>query len=218
MGMLRVAVVDEIHLVGDGRRGAVLEALLTRLGAIMPRARLIGMSGTVPNIEQLAAWLNAEVFTSDWRPLPIDIHIHTYKPPRGRENADLERTMLAILAVGRALTAGGASIVFCGSRAGVEHCAVAFAEHDLPHEVPQLFALRAEHRLLADVLARGVGFHHAGLSRADRELVEGLYRDGLLRVLVATSTVAAGVNLPASQVIVRDVRVGHDFIGSAALL
>ena len=68
------------------------------------------------------------------------------------------------------------------------------------------------------MLARGVGFHHAGLSRADRELVEGLYRDGLLRVLVATSTVAAGVNLPASQVIVRDVRVGHDFIGSAALL
>jgi superfamily II DNA/RNA helicase len=218
MGRLRVAVVDEIHLVGDGRRGAVLEALLTRLGAIMPRARLIGMSGTVPNIEQLAAWLDAEVFTSDWRPLPIDIHIHTYKPPRGRENADQERTTFAVLAVGRALAAGGASIVFCGSRAGVEQCALAFAEHDLSHAVPQLVALRAEHRLLAEVLARGVGFHHAGLSRADRELVEGLYRDGLLRVLVATSTVAAGVNLPASQVVVRDVRVGHDFIGSAALL
>ena len=136
-GRLRVAVVDEIHLVGDGRRGAVLEALLTRLGALMPRARLIGMSGTVPNIEQLAAWLDAEVFTSDWRPLPIDIHIHTYKPPRGRENADLERTTFAVLAVGRALAAGGASIVFCGSRAGVEQCALAFAEHELPHEVPR---------------------------------------------------------------------------------
>lgn len=216
---LRVVVADEVHLVGEGRRGAVLEALLTRLGAMMPRARLIGMSGTVPNIDQLASWLDADVFSSDWRPMKIDLRIHAYKPPRGRVDDETERTTIAALAVRRALDTGGASIVFCGSRAGVERCALALAtEHDLPREAATLAAARAEHRLLGEVLAGGVGFHHAGLSSGDRALVEGLYRDGTLRVLVATSTVAAGVNLPASQVVVRDVRIGHDFISSSSLL
>jgi hypothetical protein len=216
---LRVVVVDEIHLVGEGRRGAVLEALLTRLGPLMPRARLLGMSGTVSNSDQLAAWLDAEVFTSDWRPLPIEIRIHPYKPPRGRETDEQERTTIAALAVGRALLLGGASIVFCGSRAGVERCALALAQdHDLPREGVSLAATRAEHPSLRETLLRGVGFHHAGLSQADRALVESLYRDGSVRVLVATTTVAAGVNLPASQVVVRDVRTGHDFIGSSQLL
>ena len=52
----------------------------------------------------------------------------------------------------------------------------------------------------------GIGFHHAGMTSEERRVVEEGYRAGTLLILVATSTVAAGVNLPAKRVILRSLR------------
>jgi hypothetical protein len=71
---------------------------------------------------------------------------------------------------------------------------------------------------LARALNGGVGFHHAGLPRDDRAQVEQLFRSGAIKVLVATSTVAAGVNLPARVVIVRDLTLGVDDVSAPELL
>lgn len=56
---------------------------------------------------------------------------------------------------------------------------------------------------LKETLSKGVAFHHAGLCQEDRYLVERLFRSAELPVLCATSTLAAGVNLPAHLVIVK---------------
>lgn len=53
----------------------------------------------------------------------------------------------------------------------------------------------------------GVGFHHAGMLRKDRNIVEKLFADGYIRILCATSTLAWGVNLPAYQVIIKGTDV-----------
>jgi helicase len=105
------------------------------------------------------------------------------------------RNGLAAQIVGDTVADGGAALVFCGSRKGVEGCAAHLVEPLGLLRGPsvggtQLPGLRA-------TLAQGVGFHHAGLSRQDRAVIERLFRAGEIKVLVATSTVAAGVNLPA---------------------
>ncbi|KAF1790440.1 P-loop containing nucleoside triphosphate hydrolase [Phytophthora cactorum] len=56
---------------------------------------------------------------------------------------------------------------------------------------------------LKDLLPYGFGIHHAGMKRQDRTLVENAFADGHLKVLVSTSTLAWGVNLPAHTVIIK---------------
>jgi pre-mRNA-splicing helicase BRR2 len=60
---------------------------------------------------------------------------------------------------------------------------------------------------LKDLLPYGFGIHHAGMSRADRTLVEDLFADGHIQVLVSTATLAWGVNLPAHTVIIKGTQV-----------
>ena len=245
---LRLVVVDEVHMIGDEGRGAGLEALLTRLRLRLPGARLLAMSATIPNAAEIATWLDANLYCSDWRPVPLVSTIHPYTSSGDRQADQEERTRIAAQLAGETVREGGAVLVFCGSRQGVETCAVALARRlalpavqlgagYVPHPPPggggiahssaegggqqagtrggSLPGVRVS---LQQALAGGVGYHHAGLSPRERLGVEELFRSGAIRVLVATSTVAAGVNLPAREVIVRDLTLGMEPIGASALL
>ena len=61
-------------------------------------------------------------------------------------------------------------------------------------------------KALANAVRGGVGFHHAGLTSSQRRIIENGFRSGNLLCIVATPTLAQGVNLPASRVVVRDTR------------
>lgn len=56
-------------------------------------------------------------------------------------------------------------------------------------------------------LSHGFAFHHAGLLYEDREHIEEAYRNGLISILLSTSTLAMGVNLPAHVVIIKSTEV-----------
>jgi len=64
-------VIDEIHLLTDPHRGPTLEVVLTLLKKIQPEAQLVGLSATIGNPEELAAWLDAELVQDTWRPVKL---------------------------------------------------------------------------------------------------------------------------------------------------
>ena len=54
---------------------------------------------------------------------------------------------------------------------------------------------------MTDALKRGIGVHHAGMNRKYRQVVEMLFRKGFLRVVIATGTLALGINMPCATVV-----------------
>jgi len=172
-----LVVADELHLLGDGHRGATLESALTRLRRLNPLARVWGLSATLGNVEELAGWLGAKSFQSTWRPVPLNWTVLRYAQAS-------DKPRLCREAVARNVAAGGASLVFVQSRRRAESVALALAEADL--------------RAAA---------HHAGLSRARRTEVEDAFRADALDVVVCTPTLEMGLNLPARQVVLYDLQV-----------
>ena len=80
IGRLRTIVIDELHLIGDENRGYILELLLTKLVYMKRDApslpmQIVAMSATFPNLEQVATWLSAELYVTDFRPVAIREYI-----------------------------------------------------------------------------------------------------------------------------------------------
>ncbi|KZF25949.1 DNA-directed DNA polymerase theta [Xylona heveae TC161] len=126
--------------------------------------------------------------------------------------------------------AGYGVLVFCGSRKGCETDAALISEAMPIEEVSEdILNKRTDviHDLrntaagldmcLEKTIPRGVGFHHAGLTTEERDIIANAYDQGVIKVIVATCSLAAGVNLPARRVILHGARMGRDFIGPAML-
>lgn len=59
---------------------------------------------------------------------------------------------------------------------------------------------------LSDCVRKGIAFHHAGLAREQKTAVEDAFRQGDIKIICATPTLAAGVDLPAFRAILRDLK------------
>ncbi len=75
--MVAVVVIDEIHMLNDPGRGPTLEILITMLRQLLPKSQLIGLSATIGNPEELAAWLDAKLVIDAWR--PVRLHQGVYR-------------------------------------------------------------------------------------------------------------------------------------------
>ncbi|KAF6779074.1 hypothetical protein AHF37_01528 [Paragonimus kellicotti] len=320
---LGLVVVDELHLIGDSHRGYLLELLLTKfllhsrrlqqhvtestssqanepascpgVDRVSNGIQVVGMSATLPNLDVLGKWLNAAVFVTDYRPVPLTELVftrdsksstgHAYEVTRVESSAkhDLrsawdptterlhpvnsplldsqlkaEARLTAVDEDGvfglclDTLLSGHGVLVFCPTKQWCEQLADTMAKEifhltqahyaalerteilcqnqqpaEKSEEVmqPELIGPRFAAQLdragltncverlrrcpagldpaLARCLGYSVAFHHAGLTVEEREIVENGFRAGIIRILVATSTLSSGVNLPARRVIIR---------------
>ncbi|BFV55007.1 hypothetical protein KCMC57_up01110 [Kitasatospora sp. CMC57] len=195
--------MDEIHLLGDPVRGP----LLARVREDAARVRIVGLSATVTNADQVAAWLGARLIRSPWRPtrltwqlpaMPLEAvaadwttrnYAHT------RRTVDLARHHTAD---------GGSVLVVCGSKRSVRTTALALAQD---RGVDTAGADPDDSDLVERLCTKaGVRLHYR--DRPHKRDAEHAFRTRQADILVATSTVAAGVNLPARAVIVRDTQTG----------
>jgi helicase len=231
---LGVVVADEVHLMRDHDRGPTLEISLTRLKRAYPDLQIVALSATVGNSEDVAAWLGADHVTSEFRPVPLKLGVYrqgriTFADLSSREIPPPDEAVPRL--VRTALEDGGQALVFVNSRRASEQLA-----RGLTSTVGRLLGAddRARARAVADelgeiaeeetegtrrlaaLLPHGVAYHNASLTNPERRLVERGFRSRAVKALVATPTLAAGINLPARRVIVRDATRYDDRLGVQA--
>ncbi|GAB4327225.1 MAG: hypothetical protein Kow0069_34000 [Promethearchaeota archaeon] len=207
---LNTVVVDEVHVLGDGGRGARLESLLVRLTRRFRNLQLICLSATVANPREFLSWLSTltqpfQLVEEDERPVPLLHEVVTSKK-KANELAKLLHETLGD---------GGQLLVFLNSRKGcvttaeklARHAALYLTEEDAREchsEAKRLEKIPGGFEPLARLLSKGIGIHHAGLNLQERRCVERLYFHRHLKVICCTSTLAAGINLPARRVVLNN--------------
>jgi helicase len=233
LNQIGVLIIDEVHEL-DSDRGATLEMVITKLRMLNPKLQIVALSATIPNADELAVWLKAELVESDYRPVPLKegVHYHQTLEFRGEEKGrefDKEDPIEALLE--DTLKLKKQALVFANTRKRAESLAkqssgVIFSKLT-PEEKKSLekIATKIENALespteqckkLASFVRSGVAFHHAGLVQRQREVVEDNFRGGLLKVISSTPTLAAGINLPAFRVIITSLQ-RYDFGGMVSI-
>jgi replicative superfamily II helicase len=215
-------VIDEVHLLDSDRRGAVLEVTISRLRRLCS-PRIVALSATMPNVSDVARWLDAPPectfeFDDDYRPVPLEASVKTYS--RGDNPfADKYRRLYRALDLAEPhIGDGGQALVFVASRQdtvrAAEKARDELAKRDVPMGARGDYDFHTEAQELQNQTLRksvldGVGFHHAGLAKGDKDRVEEWFKRGDIQLLFSTSTLAWGVNLPARCVVIRDTKL-HD--------
>lgn len=215
-----LVVADEVHLLNEAERGPTLEVVMTRLRKLNPNIQLLALSATVRNAAEVADWIKGSATTTEWRPVPLregvycqnEIHFkdgssRTIQPITGNPIMDI--SLQTIREGGQALlfTETRRSAVQMGRRgAAILGRVISPREKRSCELVARRLRTSGEKtqlsEMLADQVILGAGFHHAGLHSAHRRIVEDAFRDGKIKILAATPTLAAGVNLPARLVVI----------------
>jgi helicase len=212
---ITLLVVDEVHLLDSPDRGPALEMVITKLRHRNTHMQLLALSATIGNPKDLADWLHAETITSSWRPVDLRQGIfHRGKIifPDGERSVPALSKFDDLNLVLDTLHEGGQCLVFVSSRRNAESFARKVAgalgpEEGAPMALGNHLRSLAEtevDRELAACLECRSAFHHAGLRREARSLIEKGFREGTVQVIASTPTLAAGLNLPARRVIIRD--------------
>nr|XP_020492625.1 helicase POLQ-like [Labrus bergylta] len=243
IGNLGLVVVDELHMLGDGSRGAIIEMTLAKVLYMSKSTQIIGMSATLGNINDLQTFLRAENYTNDFRPVQLKEYVKLndtiYEVDPKEENCFRFSRPLNfkyssamqkmdpdhIIALVTEVIPAHSCLVFCPTKKNCENVAgmicTYLREEFLQRRQEEKSLLLRELRdsgngSLCPVLRRtvpyGLAYHHSGLTSEERKLVEEAYSNGVLCLLTCTSTLAAGINLPARRVILRSPYLAADFL------
>lgn len=207
-------IIDEMHEL-DSDRGPVLEIALTQMRMNNSKLKVLGLSATIPNATELASWLEAELVESDFRPTKLRegvlLEDEVEYNDKTTDKGELEEIMSENLSRQKQM------LVFMNARKRAEQMAQKMTSitkkslntkdtADLvkvADEVLNVLEAPTEQcSSLANAIKQGAAFHHAGLMGRQRELVEENFRNGKIKILCATPTLAAGVNTPADIVVI----------------
>ncbi|VTJ69098.1 helicase POLQ-like isoform X2 [Marmota monax] len=240
---LGLVVVDELHMIGEGSRGAILEMTLAKILYTSKTTQIIGMSATLNNVEDLQQFLQAEYYTSQFRPVELKEYLKindtiyevdskadsgmTFSRLLNYKYSDTLKKMDPdhLVALVTEVIPNYSCLVFCPSKKNCENvaemiCKFLSKEYLKQREKEKCELIKNLRNMssgnLCPVLKRtipfGVAYHHSGLTNDERRLLEEAYSTGTLCLFTCTSTLAAGVNLPARRVILRAPYVAKEFL------
>lgn len=218
---ITVVIADEVHLIDSPDRGPTLEIVLAKL--MKQKPQIIALSATIGNAREVAKWLSAGLVLSEWRPIVLKEGVFfgnaiNFGDRSQREVREFHRDSTISL-VADTIKEGGQCLVFESSRKNTEGMAGRMGisiskllDNDTREKLKNLAAEVQETsevdtaKKLAMCVANGSAFHHAGLISEQRKLIEAGFRNGIIKVIAATPTLAAGLNLPARRVIIKGYR------------
>lgn len=211
---VKTIVIDELHMVGDEDRGPIVELLAVR--SLLNNLQVVGLSATVGEPQILSEWLDSELVISDWRPVKLIEGFYLSRKnlivfSDGRLEEVSRKQTLPQHCYKKAVDENYQLLIFVQARKKAEELSSKLASlnleeipetKDLVRELESSDAPRLEVESLSKVILKGLAYHHAGLSLISRKIIEKGFRNRVLRAVVATPTLAAGINLPARRVVV----------------
>ncbi|VDN60275.1 unnamed protein product [Dracunculus medinensis] len=199
---LGVIVIDELHMIGDGARGATIEQILSKFL----------FKGNSHFIKFRYLFIHIIIYY-------IDSLKFEKRDPDG---------LISLL---QDIMPHNSVIIFCPTKKNCENVAKMIAsvipktmrQQKIKEKADILNALREEQdgqisSILEMLILAGVAFHHSGLTADERRIIEDAYHEGIITIICSTSTLAAGVNLPARRVIIKKPFVGIEPIKKAQYL
>ncbi|KAG6332314.1 hypothetical protein ID866_6773, partial [Astraeus odoratus] len=226
--LVRLMIVDEIHLLHD-ERGPVLESIIARAIRRMEQTgeyvRLVGLSATLPNYQDVATFLRVDeskglfYFDASYRPCALQQQFVGVTEKKAIKRFQVMNEVCYEKVLDQA--GKNQTLVFVHSRKETSKTARFIRDMAIEKETITQFvrpdsatreilheeAGNVKDSHLRDLLPFGFAIHHAGMNREDRTLVEDLFADGAVQVLVCTATLAWGVNLPAHTVIIKGTQI-----------
>ncbi|KAJ1612145.1 hypothetical protein OIY81_1382 [Cryptosporidium canis] len=239
---VELLILDEIHLIGQDPRGSVVESIICKTKFISSineksgvgrKIRTLSLSTPLSNAKEISAWLGVDAsgyynFPPAIRPVPCTVYISgfqekSYCPRMAKMNRPIYNKIITH-------SSKKPVIIFVASRRQTRITAMSLSQMcycdgqpnrfiiSEKNNSPELDLSRLIHlvkdKSLKRTLESGIGIHHAGLSESDRNIVENLFLNGIIQIVVATSTLAWGVNFPAHFAIIKgteffDARLGQ---------
>ncbi|XP_041446476.1 probable ATP-dependent DNA helicase HFM1 isoform X2 [Xenopus laevis] len=227
--LVRLFLIDEVHILKEESRGATLEVVVSRMKTIFSLShlpekresfipmRFVAVSATIPNVEDIAAWLSDGNSAAEWMKMdetrrPVKLRKVVLGFPCSNKQSEFKFDLTLNYKIANIIQTYSdrkPTLVFCATRKGVQQAASI-----LTKDAKFVMSIEHKQRLqkcanpikdskLRDVVQYGVGYHHAGVDIHDRKVIENTFLMGDLPVLFTTSTLAMGVNLPAHLVIIK---------------
>lgn len=211
-------IIDEFHMIGEYSRGPTLESAITRAKIINPSLRIIALSATLKNIDEIEQWLDGKTVEHNYRPVPLNKEVLDAEMFNTKNKNDV-----IVKIVEKAIEDNSQALSFVSTRRFTESLATYVAkkiDKKTTKEQKQKFKQVADKLLevpkkkgslptttclkLAEAAEKGVVFHHAGLFNEQKEIIEDEFRKRNILMITATPSLMYGVNLPSKYVVIRD--------------
>lgn len=211
-------IIDEFHMIGEYSRGPTLESAITRAKIINPSLRIIALSATLKNMDEIEQWLDGKTVEHNYRPVPLNKEVLDAEMFNTKNKNDV-----IVKIVEKAIEDNSQALSFVSTRRFTESLATYVAkkiDKKTTKEQKQKFKQVADKLLevpkkkgslptttclkLAETAEKGVVFHHAGLFNEQKEIIEDEFRNGNILMITATPSLMYGVNLPSKYVVIRD--------------
>ena len=212
---LKNVILDEIHLINDVARGPTLEVIAARfMHMLCPQ--IVALSATIKNVYEIAEWLDAELVQSEWRPVPLKQGVLFGRKIYFDDGSVKEIENPKIEGIVEDTLRRGQILIFVNTRQASQMLAEKMREitccfcdekemEKIASKILHEEEITSISKKLAECIRNGSAFHHAGLTSNQRKIIEDNFKEGKIKCVVATPTMAMGINMPARRVIIKNL-------------